>query len=252
MKNVYIVLAVLVGLFSIVQNVSAEIHASGASSTRQVYSNKSATNYGSANMMGAGMAMMGEKEKAMMKSFVEMFIRYSLTVKMIERSSASATSDGGAVVVFGNRVTKYDKDMNVVKEVDMEVDLESMDRTISDLSQKYADEAMKLLSQSMSMPSVVASKRSANDALAKATARAMSTASESYATANNGNYPSAVADLTNATPPYLNQNYCGQEISGYVYSCEFSNTGYKFTATPQKIGETGTTAVTITTGGVMN
>ena len=112
--------------------------------------------------------------------------------------------------------------------------------------------AIIALLAAIAIPNLLRAKISANDALAKATIRAISTASETFATSNSGNYPGAIDSLTGATPPYLNSNYCtGSAISGYVYACGMASTGYTVTATPSVIGSSGTTTFTITTGGVL-
>ncbi len=111
--------------------------------------------------------------------------------------------------------------------------------------------AIIALLAAIAIPNLLRAKVAANDSLARATTRSISTASEAYATANNGNYPGAIASLTGATPPYLNSAYCGSTISGYTYACAFAATGYSVTGTPATIGTTGTTTVTVTTGGVM-
>ena len=90
-----------------------------------------------------------------------------------------------------------------------------------------------------------------NDALAKATLRAISTATETYATANQGHYPTSSRNLTDATPPYLNNDYCQKTIAGYVYNCTFSDSGYQIIATPVTIGSSGSAVYTISTGGVL-
>ena len=102
-------------------------------------------------------------------------------------------------------------------------------------------------------PNLLRARMSSNDALAKATLRAMSTAAESYATSSSGNYPTAETDLTAASPPYLNMTYCASSpIGGYNYDCSgLSVSGYTITATPVRVGSTGTTTQTITTGGVL-
>ena len=98
-----------------------------------------------------------------------------------------------------------------------------------------------------------------NDSLAKATLRVISTAVENYSLANNGNYPGNESSLTGATPPFLNTAYCANSqlnnagIAGYIYNCSgMSNTGYTITATPVKIGRTGSRVETISTGGVLS
>ncbi len=113
--------------------------------------------------------------------------------------------------------------------------------------------AIIALLAAIAIPNLLRAKMSANDALAKATIRSMSTAAESFATAQQGNYPADEASLTNATPPYANKAYCTQTISGYTYTCPTMDTsGYTFVATPVTTGTSGSTTYTVTTGGVLN
>ena len=56
--------------------------------------------------------------------------------------------------------------------------------------------AIIALLAAIAIPNLLRAKISANDALAKATLRSISTASEAYATSNNGNYPTAISALT--------------------------------------------------------
>jgi hypothetical protein len=44
-----------------------------------------------------------------------------------------ATNDGGIVVVTGNKITKYDKDLNVVKEVEQKMDMEGMQKMMENM-----------------------------------------------------------------------------------------------------------------------
>jgi prepilin-type N-terminal cleavage/methylation domain-containing protein len=111
--------------------------------------------------------------------------------------------------------------------------------------------AIIALLAAIAIPNLLRAKISANDALAKSTLRTLSTASETFATANNGNYPSDVASLTSATPPYLNTEYCGTTASGFAYTCGFGTGAYAFTATPSVVGTSGTETFTITTGGIL-
>lgn len=112
--------------------------------------------------------------------------------------------------------------------------------------------AIIALLAAIAIPNLLRAKLNANDALAKATVRALSTASESYATAKNGNYPIDETSLTGASPAYLNNSYCDATISGYVYTCTFGSiSGYTVSATPVTVSTTGTTTYTVTTGGVM-
>src|ERR1700685_1864955 len=86
--------------------------------------------------------------------------------------------------------------------------------------------AIIALLAAIAIPNLLRAKMTSNDALAKATLRAMSTAAESYGTANNGNYPPSESALTGATPPYLNTAYCANSpIAGYNYDCTGLTTG---------------------------
>ena len=104
------------------------------------------------------------------------------------------------------------------------------------------------------IPNLLRAKLSSNEALAQSTIRAMSTAAETFATANNGNYPTAMTDMTDVNPSYIQTNYCDQTISGYTYTCPAANNdqnGYQYVATPANPGTTGNTVYTISTGGVL-
>ena len=111
--------------------------------------------------------------------------------------------------------------------------------------------AIIALLAAIAIPNLLRAKISANDATAKATLRSLSTASETYATASSGNYPGDITSLTGATPPYLNQAYCGTTVSGYTYTCTFAAGSYSHVATPVTVGTSGTSTFTITTGGVL-
>jgi len=113
--------------------------------------------------------------------------------------------------------------------------------------------AIIALLAAIAIPNLLRARISANDALAKSTLRSLSTASETFATANSGSYPTEITDLTGATPPYINKAYCGDTISGFDYNCNFETSGasYSFEAVPANVGTSGTTTFTISTGGVL-
>jgi len=113
--------------------------------------------------------------------------------------------------------------------------------------------AIIALLAAIAIPNLLRARMTSNDALAKATLRAMSTAAESFGTANNGNFPADEAALTGATPPYLNVPYCANSpIAGFNYDCTgMSTAGYTIIATPVHVGSTGSTVLTITSGGVL-
>ena len=111
--------------------------------------------------------------------------------------------------------------------------------------------AIIALLAAIAIPNLLRAKLSANDALAKATLRSLSTASETFGTSNSGNYPGNIASLTGATPPYVNTNYCATTVSGYSFTCTMSSSSYTYAATPVNPGTSGTTTYTITTGGIL-
>ena len=111
--------------------------------------------------------------------------------------------------------------------------------------------AIIALLAAIAIPNLLRAKMTSNDALAKATLRAMSTAAESYGTSNNGNFPGDINSLTTAVPAFLNTNYCSGNWAGYTYNCTMSSSGYSIAAVPVNVGTTGSTTETISTGGVL-
>ena len=109
--------------------------------------------------------------------------------------------------------------------------------------------AIIALLAAIAVPNLLRARLVANDTAATNTLRNMSTATETFASANAGNYPTAMTDLTGATPPYIDEDYCDQTVGGYTYTCDMDATSYTFTATPVTVGSSGTAVVTIATGG---
>ncbi len=111
--------------------------------------------------------------------------------------------------------------------------------------------AIIALLAAIAIPNLLRAKISANDALAQTTLRSMSTAAETFGTANNGNYPGDMHSLTGATPPYLNAYYCDTTVSGFGYTCTMTGGGYTFTANVANMNVTGTTTFTMNVGGIL-
>lgn len=103
----------------------------------------------------------------------------------------------------------------------------------------------------IAIPNVLRARANANNAVARATLRAMATATEAYAGANAAIFPTSEALLTGASPPYINRSYCGQTYTGFSFTCAWGIAGYTFTAAPTSFGFTGTNTYTITTGSVL-
>ena len=75
--------------------------------------------------MGGKCCKMGMMGKEKMED--KMMGMHSMMKSMMERSVV-ATSDGGVVVVMGNTLTKYNKDLKIVKEVELTMDMEGMQK----------------------------------------------------------------------------------------------------------------------------
>jgi type IV pilus assembly protein PilA len=123
--------------------------------------------------------------------------------------------------------------------------------------------AIIALLAAIAIPNLLTARRTANEAAAKATVRSLSTAAETFATANSGLYPALVGVVG---PPctglacFINSaaNYCadaagtGTNIQGYTYACTLVAGGYTFQATPITVGTTGSITYWATTGGVIS
>lgn len=81
---------------------------------------------------GMGKEMMGKGMMDDKGGMMGMKGMHGMMMKAMEKSVV-ATSDGGIVVVMGNKLTKYDKDLNVVKEVELKMDMEAMKKNMDDM-----------------------------------------------------------------------------------------------------------------------
>jgi len=89
-----------------------------------------------------------------------------------------------------------------------------------------------------------------NESTAQATLKLISTALENFAKDNKGAFPTGLAVLTQATPPYLDKDYIDNfPLKGYNYNCSrLDALGYSCSAIPAKCNLTGKTSFTISTG----
>ena len=80
---------------------------------------------GMGHMMMHGMkghGMMGKGMKGEMCS----------TMKTMSEKQMVPSGDGGVIVMVGNKLIKYDKNLNVVKEAEIKVDMEAMKKMMGD------------------------------------------------------------------------------------------------------------------------
>ncbi|OGX08022.1 MAG: hypothetical protein A2Z88_07765 [Omnitrophica WOR_2 bacterium GWA2_47_8] len=104
---------------------------------------------------------------------------------------------------------------------------------------------------SIAVPGLIRSRITAYDVWARNTLQVMSKATEISMALSNGNYPATMTDLTGATPPFLNHDYCGTSEAGFNFTCTNSTSGYSYVATPVVLGYSGSTTYTISSGGIV-
>lgn len=59
-----------------------------------------------------------------------------MMMRGMHSKSMVASSDGGIIVMSGNKLLKYDKDLNLVKEVEIKVDMEGMQKMMQSMQEK--------------------------------------------------------------------------------------------------------------------
>lgn len=78
-------------------------------------------------------SMMGEEKKGSMKGKGCM---HGMMMKKMMTKEMVATGDGGVIVLVGNKLMKYDKDLNLIKEVEIKVDMEAMMKKCREMMKK--------------------------------------------------------------------------------------------------------------------
>lgn len=101
------------------------------------------------------------------------------------------------------------------------------------------------------LPNVLRSRLNANDSIARATLKTISTALENY-TIVRGAYPNDTDLLLADAPPYLQTDFFdSQPHSGFTYTADtLTDYTYTITAVPVSASQ-GTRSFTMTTGGVL-
>lgn len=69
------------------------------------------------------------KKPGMMKKKGSM---HGMMMKKMMQKEMVATEDGGVIVLIGNKLMKYDKDLNLVKEVEIKWDMEAMKKRMKE------------------------------------------------------------------------------------------------------------------------
>jgi len=114
--------------------------------------------------------------------------------------------------------------------------------------------AIIALLAAIAIPNLLRARLNANEGAAQTTLKAMATGAESFASANNGDYPANPAAMLAETPPYLNEDYTVVHAGvrqGYTFAMvSGGTTGYCYTATPVLVGTTGNRIYSIRTGAI--
>lgn len=110
--------------------------------------------------------------------------------------------------------------------------------------------AILALMAAIAIPNLLRARLAANESAAKATIITISTAIETYATQNNGQYPKDEYDLRFSSPPYLTSSYNDKTVQGYIYSLNLNPNGYEVVARPSVCGSTGNKIFTARTNGI--
>lgn len=85
------------------------------------------------NMMDKGMmkkGMMRDHGKMMCGNMGKDNMCGNMMRSMVIEKSVVATADGGVVVSVGNKILKYDKDLNLKKETEIKIDAKEMHKTM--------------------------------------------------------------------------------------------------------------------------
>jgi hypothetical protein len=106
-------------------------------------------------MMDKGMmakqAMMDGNDmmhKGMMgKMMPQMCPMHTMMAQGMMHKEIVATSDGGVVVMYDNKLLKYDKDVNFVKEVDLKIDAKAMQEKMQQMMKDCMEKCQMMKSQ---------------------------------------------------------------------------------------------------------
>ncbi len=61
---------------------------------------------------------------------------HGMAMKMMAGRELAATSDGGVVILAGNKLYKYNKDLKLVNEAEVSVDAEGMEKMMAEMKEK--------------------------------------------------------------------------------------------------------------------
>jgi Na+/H+ antiporter NhaB len=78
-------------------------------------------------------------EKEMKAAKMKKHHMYGMMMKKMMEKQMVATKDGGVVVMVGKKLFKYDRNLNLVKEVELNIDYKAMKRELKERCKKYKE-----------------------------------------------------------------------------------------------------------------
>ena len=110
--------------------------------------------------------------------------------------------------------------------------------------------AIIALLAAIAIPNLLRARLNANESAAIAAMQTISTAAQSYRSAN-ATYPDALANLGDATPPYIDSVLAGKAKQGYNFTLVGDTNSFTATADPITENVTGSRRFFVDTSGVV-
>jgi hypothetical protein len=95
----------------------------------------------------AKQGMMDSNDMMMGKTIPMMCPMHMMMAQQMMGKEIVATSDGGAIVMVDNKLFKYDKDLNLVKDVDLKIDTKAMQEKMQTMMKECAEKCQMMKPQ---------------------------------------------------------------------------------------------------------
>jgi len=93
--------------------------------------------------------MMG-KDMMTKEKMMEKCPMHGMMMKGMMEKTIIATADGGVFVLVGNKLIKYDKNLNLVKEIEIKIDMEAMQKNMMEMMKNCPMMKDKMIGAGMS------------------------------------------------------------------------------------------------------
>ncbi|MDE1921625.1 MAG: hypothetical protein KGJ09_06730 [Candidatus Omnitrophica bacterium] len=90
------------------------------------------------------LGMTPQMTKKKIKKFMESLFEMGVIYRMIGQPTMVPV-DNGVIVAYGNKLMKYDKDLNLITEVDLDMNVKSMQYLASKFAKQYSADLMDLM-----------------------------------------------------------------------------------------------------------